>query len=312
MLTNSVKNNLEKQQYRIVGRHSAVKICSWTKKSLVDGGVCYKQKFYGIICHRCCQMTPCLQCCNNCVFCWRDMDSLNSVEFSGEVDSPSFIIDKCIEGQRELLNGFPGNEKINMKKFKEAMDPKFFAISLSGEPTLYPKLSEMIKEHKKRGNCTFLVTNGMFPEVLEKIEMPTQLYVSLDAPNEEIYKNVDKSLFKDGWERLMKTLELLPKLNTRTCLRLTLVKSINMRNSEEYSELIKKANPMFVEVKAYMFVGSSQQRLEIGNMPVHSEVREFAHEVAKHSGYKIIDEQERSRVVLLMKEDRDDRIMNFR
>jgi len=68
---------------------------------------------------------------------------------------------------------------------------------------------------------------------------------------------------------------------------------------------------MFVEVKAYMFVGSSRQRLEMKNMPYHHEVKEFAEEIAKHCGMKIIDEQEPSRVVLLMKEDRNDRIMSF-
>ena len=42
------KKNLEKQGYRVVGNNSAVKICNWTKKSLTDKGVCYKEKFYGI------------------------------------------------------------------------------------------------------------------------------------------------------------------------------------------------------------------------------------------------------------------------
>ncbi len=41
------------------------------------------------------------------------------------------------------------------------------------------------------------------------------------------------------------------------------------------------------------------------------QIKDFSKQIAKHSGYKIIDEKEGSRVVLLMKEDRDDRIMKF-
>ncbi len=312
MLSSEIKKNLEKQQYRVVGRHSAVKICAWTKKSIIDEGVCYKEQFYGIKAHQCCQMTPCLYCCNNCVYCWRDISTLNSVNFKEVPDEPKEIIDWCIEEQRGLLNGFPGNPKTNMKKFKEAQNPRFFAISLSGEPTLYPKLDEMIKEHKKRKNCTFLVTNGLYPKHIEKLNnLPTQLYVSLDAPNSQIYKKIDRPMLKDAWERLNKTLELLPSLKTRATLRLTLVKGYNMRNEKEYAELIKKANPLFVETKAYMFVGSSRQRLSLENMPRHNEIMDFAKKICEHSGYKIIDEKANSRVALLMKDDFKGRVMKF-
>ena len=48
-----------------------------------------------------------------------------------------------------------------------------------------------------------------------------------------------------------------------------------------------------------MWVGYSRQRLEIQNMPYHNEVKNFAKELAKLTGYKIIDEKKESRVVLL-------------
>ena len=47
----------------------------------------------------------------------------------------------------------------------------FFAISLTGEPTLYPKLPELIKEIHSRGKTSFLVTNGQHPEVLQKLKI---------------------------------------------------------------------------------------------------------------------------------------------
>ncbi|MCK4309827.1 MAG: 4-demethylwyosine synthase TYW1, partial [Methanomicrobia archaeon] len=67
-----VRTLLRKQRYKIVGEHSAVKLCHWLKKSLMEDRVCYKQKFYGIKSHRCLQMTPAvISCTHKCLFCWR-------------------------------------------------------------------------------------------------------------------------------------------------------------------------------------------------------------------------------------------------
>ena len=84
-----------------------------------------------------------------------------------------------------------------------------------------------------------------------------------------------------------------------------------MINPEAYAELIKKSDPTFVELKAYMWVGHSRERLEQKDMPLHSEIVEFSEKVAKAIGWKIIDEKPESRVVLLMKEDFKERIMQF-
>src|SRR5205807_1271461 len=66
---------LERQGYRIVGEHSGVKLCHWTKASLTKGLGCYKQTFYGIESHRCLQMTPTVDACNlACQFCWRTQE----------------------------------------------------------------------------------------------------------------------------------------------------------------------------------------------------------------------------------------------
>jgi tRNA wybutosine-synthesizing protein 1 len=295
------KERLSKQQYRLTGNHSAVKICTWTKKSLRDECVCYKEKFYGIKSHRCCQMTPVFTCDMECIFCWRDMEAHTGIKMKGKIDKPKDIIKRCIEGQRKLLNGFPGNKKVNMKKFKEAQDPNQWAISLTGEPTIYPKLNELIKELKKRKDSVFIVSNGMFPSKLKNIEPPTNLYLSLDAPNEEIFNKVNKPTQKDSWEKLNKSLEILKELKdkTTTIIRTTLVKGHNNKDIEGFAKLIKKASPNYVEVKAYMFVGSSRTRLSIKNMPRHEEVKDFSKKLAKELGWNIVDEKKESRVVLL-------------
>ncbi|UCD04166.1 MAG: 4-demethylwyosine synthase TYW1, partial [Candidatus Woesearchaeota archaeon] len=240
MITTNFKSKFEKQHYEIIGNHSAVQICTWTKQSLLDENYCYKQKFYGVKSHRCCQMTPALTFCDQkCVFCWRPHEMDQGFEMKN-VDDPKKIIEGCIIAQRKKLSGFKGNEKINMKKFKEAQNPNQWAISLSGEPTLYPRLGELIELIRKRGDTSFLVTNGQHPEVLEKLaknkQLPTQLYVSLESLNEGIHKKINAPLRKDSWKRLNKTLELLPKLKCRKVIRLTLVKGINDCCIDEYAK----------------------------------------------------------------------------
>ena len=309
------KKDLEKQGYRIVGEHSAIKVCLWSKKSLREQGMCYKQKFYGINSHRCVQMTPSLPFCTlRCTWCWRDIEH-TLPKWIGKTDSPKEIIQGCIKEHVKLLQGFGGNEKTSRKKYSESQKPMHFAISLAGEPTLYPELPELIKELKKQKISSFLVTNGTSPDMLEKLKKnpPTQLYITLPAPNEEEFKKNCSPLIKGAWKKILESLIIMKQLKkkTRTTIRLTVAKKVNMLNPEGYSELIKIAEPMFLEVKAYMHVGYSKKRLEYEHMPLHDEIKDFAQQIAKYTGYNIVDEQPISRVVLLMKKDRKDRKLKF-
>ena len=139
---------------------------------------------------------------------------------------------------------------------------------------------------------------------------PTQLYITLPAPDEETYIKCCSPLIKDGWKKINESLSILKKFK-RSTIRLTLVKNYNMVNPKEYAKLIKIANPKFIEAKAYMWVGYSRQRLQQENMPLHSEIRDFAEKVGKLIDYRIIDEKENSRVVLMMKKASKDRFLDF-
>lgn len=311
MVSDLSKKDLEKQGYRFVGAHSAIKVCDWCKKAIRDEGICYKSDFYGIKSWRCIQMSPTFACTHRCIFCWRNIEE-TSEKMPTHLDTPKEIVDSCIKEHVKFLQGFGGNEKRNEERFKESKVPLHFAVSLIGEPCLYPKLPELIDEIKSRKMSAFVVTNGTVPDMLKKLiaHQPTQLYLTLPAPNKEIYLKTCNPIIKDGWEKINESLALLKKFN-RSCIRLTLVKGINMLNPELYAELIKKANPDFVELKAYMFVGHSQLRLEIKNMPFHEDIKEFAESIAKAIGWKIIAEKPESRVILLMKADKKDRLLNF-
>jgi tRNA wybutosine-synthesizing protein 1 len=235
-----------------------------------------------------------------CQFCWR-FQSFTEQELK-EVDEPEYILDKAIEAQRRLITGFKGDYRCDQKKWKEANQPNMLACSLSGEPTLYPKLGEFFEICHKRRITTFLVTNGTIPEALEKLEpLPTQLYVSVVAPNKEVYKKLCAPLIHKGWEKIMQTLEILPSLDTRTVIRHTLIKEWNMNEKylDEYKKLDNKASPLFIEPKGYVFVGYSRKRMNLSNMPSHESIKKFGAKLAESIGYEVIMEKPDSRVVLL-------------
>ena len=293
---------LESSGYRFVGNHNhaAAKICHWTKQSILDKGVCYKEKFYGIESHRCLQMAPAVpNCQQKCEFCWRDL-SYTQTQWEGEYDNPKTIIDEAVKAQNNLLCGFFGNDKANKEKLEESKTPTNAAISLAGEPMLYPEIDELIAEFNRRNFTTFVVSNGQCVDKLKNLENePYQLYLSLDAPTKKIYNDVCQPQISEGWDNLNQSLDTLASFNSRTCIRTTCVKGRNMTNPEKYAELIKKASPDFVEIKAYMCVGSSRHRLTPDNMPTFDEVKSFAQKIGENCGKKIVNESEVSRVVLL-------------
>ncbi|MBI2579740.1 MAG: 4-demethylwyosine synthase TYW1, partial [Candidatus Aenigmarchaeota archaeon] len=176
--------------YRFVGRHSAIKVCNWTKESIRGRNVCYKNKFYGIESNQCVQMTPVMFFCNfNCLHCWRNFDYMLPRK-EEQWDDPKEILDGCIDAQRRILQGFRGNENADFRKLEEAMMPKHVAISLSGEPMLYPHLPEFVDEIKSRGMTAYLVSNGTVPGMTERLleHQPTNLYISVYGTTPEMYK----------------------------------------------------------------------------------------------------------------------------
>ena len=116
MLTEKQIERMEKQQYRLVGRHSTVKVCFWTKECLREKGkVCYKEHFYGIHCGNCLEMSPAITCNQRCRHCWRDT-SVFSSQWEGKADEPKEIIKGCIEARKKLLMGFKGSDKTDLEQ----------------------------------------------------------------------------------------------------------------------------------------------------------------------------------------------------
>ncbi len=301
-LTPAAQAELEKQQYRIVGSHSAVKTCGWTKNMIRGQGGCYKLKFYGIMSNQCLQMTTSISCANRCTFCWRGYKAPVSKEWKWDVDDPEFIFNHSTGEHHKLLVGFGGSEKANKAAYTKSKEIRHVALSLTGEPIHYPRINELLDLFNKNHVSTFMVTNAQYPEQIRDLKPVTQLYISLDAPEQQMLKQIDLPLFSDYWERLNKSLEYLAQKKQRTCIRLTIVKGINDVHHQRYAEMIRKGGPDFIEVKSYMHVGPSQQRLQRENMPLHEEIIEFSQELLKFlPEYEIVSEHIPSRVVMFAK-----------
>lgn len=299
------KEILRKHGYSLTGEESGVKLCQWVREKLIHGDPCYKEEFYGIECHRCLQMSPVLDICNqSCLFCWRYQDhhKRENIEF----DDPETIVENSIKSQRELVSGFGGEERCSEEMWEEAKEPNQVAISLAGEPTLYPHLGELIREYEKRGMTTFLVTNGTNPKALEELDtLPSQFYITLAAPNEKIFKKLCVPESDRLWDKLNESLELLNSLDTRTVIRHTLVDGWNIGWESDYADLLRKADPDFIEAKGYVFVGDSRRRMSLENMPSNETIRGFADKLSRFLSKDILQEKERSRVVLIGDEGSD-------
>ena len=303
------KAKLKKAKYGVYN-HSAVELCHWTKKSFSNEGTCYKHKFYGISTHRCMEMTPtAMNCENRCVYCWRPTEFYDTLEMPENlVDEPDMIVNNLLEERRKLVVGHYGNTKTDKLKLDESLFPQHYAISLSGEPTMYPKLPSLIKYLRTLENTKsiFLVTNGQEPEMLQRLidegALPTQLYLSNNASNKKMFTLINRPRYSDAWSRWQKSLELLSRMDTRTVLRMTMIRNFNDSTNYlgEFADLIRRGNPHFIEIKSYMHIGMSTQRLESSDMLEMNEIRNYSHLLCRSLDlFATMDESEISRIVVL-------------
>jgi tRNA wybutosine-synthesizing protein 1 len=301
---------LTKQGYTIVGSHSGVKICRWTKSALRGRGSCYKYSFYGIKSHLCMETTPSLSCSNKCVFCWRHGTNPVGTTWRWKVDPPQEIFDGVKAGHYKKIKMMKGVPGVRAERFAEAMKIRHCALSLVGEPIFYPHINEFTAMLHNERISSFLVCNAQHPDQLAALGHVTQLYVSIDASNKESLRKIDRPLHRDFWERFQRCLDILreKRFMQRTVFRLTLVKGFNIDDEVEgYADLVAQGLPCFVEVKGVTYCGtstSSSAGLSMQNVPFYSEVSAFV--VALNAalekrglGYGIAAEHAHSCCVLL-------------
>lgn len=323
LLNPELRKLLKKQQYQLVGKQIAVKKCRWTHNLLVYDRPCYKGH-YGINAHRCIQSTPNLICNHRCVFCWRVQENDIGIESHFKIftedpeslekknlkyfDTPDEVIEGLFYGWKRIMSGYGSQAiegTISKEKYKEALDPKHITFSLAGEPLIYPFMPELVQKLLERDLTVFIVTNGTQPDVIkqfiEKNIYPTQLYVTIAAPDIKTYKKTCRPEIKDGWEKINTTLSSFKNYKGRTVGRLTVAKNINMLDTIGYTKLLEKMLPSFIEIKGVVHVGYSQKRIEREAMPYHEEIVSFANQLITElqGKYEIVAEKKDSKVVIL-------------
>ncbi|KAL1189408.1 S-adenosyl-L-methionine-dependent tRNA 4-demethylwyosine synthase [Cardamine amara subsp. amara] len=307
MVTPVIRASLTKQGYKIIGSHSGVKICRWTKSQLRGRGGCYKHSFYGIESHRCMETTPSLACANKCVFCWRHHTNPVGKSWQWKMDEPSVIVKGALDLHTKMIKQMKGVPGVTPEKLQEGLNPRHCALSLVGEPIMYPEINALVDELHGRRISTFLVTNAQFPEKILMMKPITQLYVSVDAATKESLKAIDRPLFADFWERFIDSLKALHEKQQRTVYRLTLVKGWNTEELDAYFNLFSIGKPDFIEIKGVTYCGTSAtSKMTMENVPWHADVKAFSEALAlKSKGeYEVACEHAHSCCVLLGRTDK--------
>ena len=279
MIETELRETLTKQGYKLVGSHSGVKLCRWTKSMLRNQGGCYKHTFYGIASHQCMESTPNLACANKCVFCWRHQKNPTGTEWKWKMDKAETVIEGLIEQHYKMIKQFRGVPGVTPQTMAEGMRLRHAALSLVGEPIMYPEINRFISLLHQNGVSSFLVTNGTFPDQIRDVTTCTQLYLSVDAPTEKSHKKVDRPLFKDAWRRFINSCENLSKRKERTIFRLTVVKGWNDDEIDNYAQLAMIGKPDMIEVKGVTYCGTAwagntedNSVLALKNVPFHEEI----------------------------------------
>ncbi|KNH09682.1 hypothetical protein XU18_0367 [Perkinsela sp. CCAP 1560/4] len=306
MINPRIRQGLTKQGYTLFGTHSGVKLCRWTKSMMRGHGGCYKHTFYGISSLACMEMTPSLACANKCVFCWRHHTNPTAREWRWKHDPPEFVINGALDGHRRMLKVLRGVPGVTEERLREAMQVRHCALSLVGEPIIYPEINKLIQLMHQNEISTFLVTNAQFPDRIRDLPPATQLYVSVDAGDKASLQAIDRPIFEDFWDRYLECIRLLALKKQRTVFRLTLVKNYNVEQIDGYISLVRLGKPEFIEVKGVTYCGDNgEDGISMRNVPYHHEVIDFCKLLLERIGdtYDIACEHEHSCCVLLARKE---------
>ncbi|KAL5016324.1 hypothetical protein ScPMuIL_005913 [Solemya velum] len=104
MITPLLQKSLQKQGYRLIGSHSGVKLCRWTKSMLRGRGGCYKHTFYGIESHRCMETTPSLACANKSI-----TQNPVGTEWRWKMDDAQTVFDGAVQNHLNMIKQYKGN-----------------------------------------------------------------------------------------------------------------------------------------------------------------------------------------------------------
>ena len=100
------------------------------------------------------EATPSLACANRCLFCWRHHSNPTGRSWRWKVDSAEEVYEGMVANQRvrcamrsspqQLIKEFAGCEGVLPERVHEALQLQHCALSLVGEPIMYPHIADFI------------------------------------------------------------------------------------------------------------------------------------------------------------------------
>jgi len=70
------------------------------------------------------------------------------------------IVQEGIEKHQDMINIFKGVPGVKPERWEDAFNVAHCALSLVGEPIMYPHINELVSELHRRRISSFLVTNA--------------------------------------------------------------------------------------------------------------------------------------------------------
>jgi len=220
------------------------------------------------------------------------------------MDPAEVVLEGALQNHYKMIKQMKGVPGVLPEKLEEGMNVQHCALSLVGEPIMYPEINKFVRMLHEKGISSFLVTNAQFPDAIRDMEPCTQLYVSIDASTKDALKAIDRPLHKDFWERFLASLKELAAKGQRTVYRLTLVKGWNAEEIRNYANLVSIGDPDFIEIKSVTFCGESKaSTMQMSNVPWHEEVKAFSESILScdnlEQDYEMACEHQHSCIVLI-------------
>ncbi|MCB6603329.1 hypothetical protein LI129_21260, partial [Erysipelatoclostridium ramosum] len=77
-----------------------------------------------------------------------------------EVDEPEYILENALKGHYSMIKQMRGVPGVIAERFAKAFEVRHCALSLVGEPILYPHINKFIQLLHQKGITSFLVCNA--------------------------------------------------------------------------------------------------------------------------------------------------------
>ena len=103
------------------------------------------------------ETTPSLACANKCVFCWRHHSNPVGTEWKWAMDEPELILEGALENHYKMIKQMKGVPGVLPERYQEGFQVKHCALSLVGEPIMYPEINKYLDLLHSKSISSFMV-----------------------------------------------------------------------------------------------------------------------------------------------------------